>query len=152
MPILWIDDKTPIYTRYFAGFAGTAFLVAVLSFYDGFKRYSFKIKLGRQIFAISVAILSCIAIDATHLLWPGEVRWGYWAYPLTLMWIVGLSNAHNFVDGLASSAALIAAGFLSLILFPHGSSFIHLASMTLRTASLNFWFSTYRQLKFLWVK
>lgn len=139
--IQWIGDRTPIFTQYFAGFAMAAFVIAALSFYDDFKRSSFKIKLGGQIIVICVAMFSGIVIDVTYLPWLGEVRWGWWAYPLTLVWIVGLTNAFNFIDGLdglAASTAVIAAGFLSLISFQHDSTFIYLASMTLSAATLGF--------------
>lgn len=139
--IQWIGDKAPIYTRYFAGFAAASFVIAVLSFYDDFKHCSFKIKLGGQIVAICVAMLSGIVMDVTYLPWLGEVHWGWWAYPLTLVWILGLTNAYNFIDGLdglAASTAVIAAGFLSLISFQHGSLFVYLAAMTLSAAALGF--------------
>jgi UDP-GlcNAc:undecaprenyl-phosphate GlcNAc-1-phosphate transferase len=139
--IQWIGDKTPIYTRYFLGFAIASFVIAALSFYDDFKHCSFKVKLAGQIIAIFVAMLSGIVIDVTYLPWLGEVHWGWWAYPLTFLWIVGLTNAYNFIDGLdgiAASTAVIAAGFLSLIAFQHDSTFIYLAAMTLSAASLGF--------------
>lgn len=141
--IQWLGDKTPIYTRYFTGFALASFIIAVLSFYDDIRQCSFRIRLAGQLLAVSVAILLGIVIDVVHLPWIGEIRLGWVAYPLTLFWIVGLTNAYNFIDGLdglAASTAVIAGGFFSLISFLQGSTFIYLASMTLSAASLGFLF------------
>lgn len=138
-----IGDQTPIYTTYFLGFFAASFVVGALSFYDDLRFVSFKVKLGGQILATLVVLLAGIVIDVTHLPWFGEVRWGLWAYPLTLLWILGLTNAYNFMDGLdglAASTAVIAALFLALISFQQGSHFIYLVSLVLAAASLGFLF------------
>lgn len=136
-----IGDKSPIFTLYFLGFLLASFVIAVFSLYDDFRHVSFKIKLVGQFLAIIVAMLSGIVIDVAYLPLLGEVRWGWWAYPLTLLWVLGLTNAYNFIDGLdglAASTAVIAAVFLSIISFQQGSHFIYLASLTLAAASLGF--------------
>ena len=136
-----IGDKSPIYTPYFVGFLLASFAIAALSLYDDFRHVSFKIKFAGHILAVVVAMISGVVIDVTHLPLFGEVRWGWGAYPLTLLWTFGLTNACNFIDGLdglATSTAVIAAAFLSFISFQQGSFFIYLASLTLSAASLGF--------------
>lgn len=136
-----IGDKTPIYTPYFLGFFASSFVIAALSFYDDLRHVPFTIKLGGHVLAIIVAMCAGIVIDMTHLPFFGEVRWGWGAYPLTLLWVLGLTNSYNFMDGLdglAASTAVIAALFLSIISFQQGSHFIYLASLVLAAASLGF--------------
>ncbi len=136
-----IGDKTPIYTIYFLGFLIALFVIAAISLYDDIHRCSFKIKLTGQLLAIGIAMSSGIVIDEAHLPWLGFIQWGWWAYPLTFMWILGLTNAYNFIDGLdgiAASSAVIAAAFLSLISFQQGSLFIYLTALTLCAATLGF--------------
>lgn len=136
-----IGDKTPVYTPYFLGFLFSSFVIAALSLYDDFKPVSFKIKLGGQIIGIIVGLLAGIVIDLVHLPVFGEVHFGAWAYPLTFLWILGLTNAYNFIDGLdglAASIAVIAALFLAYISFQQGSHFIYLTSLTLAAASFGF--------------
>ena len=136
-----IGDKSPIYTPYFLGFLIACFVIAGISVYDDVYHCSFKIKLGGQLLAISIAILSGIVIDVTHLPWLQEVHWGWYAYPLTFLWIFGLTNAYNFMDGLdgmAAATAVIAAIFLSVISFQQGSHFIYLASLILAAAASGF--------------
>lgn len=136
-----IGDKSPIYTPYFLGFLIACFVIAGISVYDDVYHCSFKIKLGGQLLAISIAILSGIVIDVTHLPLLQEVHWGWYAYPLTFLWIFGLTNAYNFMDGLdgmAAATAVIAAIFLSVISFQQGSHFIYLASLILAASTSGF--------------
>lgn len=136
-----IGDKTPIYTLYFLGFLLSSLIIAVLSLYDDFKPVSFKVKLGGHITAIIVVMIAGIVIDLIHLPVIGEVHIGALAYPLTFLWILGLTNAYNFIDGLdglAAGTATIAALFLAYITFQQGSHFIYLASLTLAAATLGF--------------
>ena len=136
-----IGNKTPIYTPYFLGFLFSSFVIATLSFYDDFHVVSFRVKLSGQIISIIVGLYSGIVIDVVHLPFFGEVNVGILAYPLTFIWVLGLTNAYNFIDGLdglAASTAVIAAGFFAYITFQQGSHFIYLASLTLAAASLGF--------------
>ena len=134
-------DKTPIYTPYFLGFLFSSIVIAALSFYDDFHAVSFRIKLGGQIIATIVGLTAGIVIDRVHLPVFGEVNMGAWAYPITFLWILGLTNAYNFIDGLdglAASTAVVAASFFAYISFQQGSHFIYLASLTLAGASVGF--------------
>jgi UDP-GlcNAc:undecaprenyl-phosphate GlcNAc-1-phosphate transferase len=57
------------------------------------------------------------------------------------LWLLGLTNAYNFIDGLdglAASTAVIAASFFAYISFKQGSHFIYLASLMLAGASVGF--------------
>lgn len=139
--IHFIGHTVPIHTSYFLGFLFSSFVIATLSFYDDFHTVSFKVKLGGQIIAIIVGLSTGIVIDMVHLPIFGEVNFGVWAYPLTFIWILGLTNAYNFIDGLdgfAASTAVIASLFLAYITFQQGSHFIYLASLALAAASLGF--------------
>lgn len=139
--IHFVGDKTPIYTPYFLGFLFSSLVITVLSLYDDLFDVSFKLKLGAQIFAIIIGLLSGILIDKVHLPVFGEVSFGAWAYPLTFLWVLGLTNAYNFMDGLdglAAGTAVIAALFFAFICFLQGSHFIYLASLTLAASSFGF--------------
>ena len=136
-----IGDKAPIYTRYFLGFFAGSFLIAGLAIIDDLRTVSFAIKLGGYILAILVAMWAGIVIDVINLPIFGEVHCGWGAYPLTLLWVLGLTNSYNFMDGLdglAAGTAVIAALFLSLISFQQGSDFIYLASLILAFAAAGF--------------
>jgi UDP-GlcNAc:undecaprenyl-phosphate GlcNAc-1-phosphate transferase len=136
-----VGDKTPIYTPYFLGFLVSAFVLAAIALYDDFHTVSFKFKLGGQIVSIIAALMAGIVIDEVHVPVFGVVDFGIWAYPLTFVWLLGLTNAYNFIDGLdglAASTALIAALFLAYISFVHGSHFIYLTALSLAAATAGF--------------
>lgn len=136
-----IGDSSPIYTTYFLGFFLSSVTIAIISFYDDCRRCPFHIKFSGYLAATVVAMASGLIIDSTNLPYLGEVHLGIWAYPLTFLWMFGLTNAYNFIDGLdgiAASTAVIAATFLSIISFQQGSHFIYLAALTLSAASLGF--------------
>ncbi|MDD4977065.1 MAG: MraY family glycosyltransferase [Gallionella sp.] len=139
--IHYIGDKSPISTTYFVGFLGASFLIAALSFYDDFKQLSFKIKLVAHVLAILVMMLSGIVMYIPALPFLGEIHLGWWAYPLTFIWVLGLTNSYNFIDGIdgiAASSAVIAALFFSYITYHQGSLFIYLTSLVLAAATLGF--------------
>lgn len=136
-----IGDRAPINTPYFIGFFVASMVIAALALIDDFRPLSFLTRLSGYVLAIIVAMYAGIVIDVTYLPFFGEVRWGWGAYPLTLLWIFGLTNSYNFMDGLdgiAAGTAVIAALFLSMISLQHSSNFIYLASLVLAAASSGF--------------
>jgi UDP-GlcNAc:undecaprenyl-phosphate GlcNAc-1-phosphate transferase len=98
-----------------------ATMIVVLGFFDDIKPLSAKFKLMVQIVAASIAIYSGVRIsyvtNPLHFLAGGEyIHFGLWTYPLTLFWIVGVTNAINLVDGLDGLAAGI-SGISATTLF-----------------------------------
>ena len=83
---------------------GATIMVTVGIFDDKFE-LSAKLKLVFQIIAAAVVI--GFGIDISHVANP-FVKWfgpqyislGYWSIPLTMMWIIGVTNAVNLIDGL----------------------------------------------------
>ena len=54
-------------------------------------------------------------VDQAHIPWLGQVEMGPWSLPVTVLWIVGVIVAFNFVDGLdglATGIALISTATL----------------------------------------
>ena len=77
---------------------GGAVLCAIGTLDDIF-RLHWLIKLVVQFAAAGIAVLNGVLIN--HINIGGRyIEFGAWAIPLTLLWIVGLSNAVNFIDGL----------------------------------------------------
>ena len=84
-----------------------------------------KFKLFIQIAIASMVILLGVRIDELYIPWmnsPFEL--GLWSYPISLLGIVGISNATNFkdgIDGLAGSIVTIgciAIGIVSFVVTP----------------------------------
>ena len=136
-----LGDAAPVSTRYFAGFLAALLLIASVSLYDDFRTSGVSIKMAAQLIAIGIVMATGIVIDELHLPWLGPTSLGWCAYPLTLFWILGLTNAYNFMDGLdgmAAGSAAIAGAFFSYIAFQQGSPFIYLASLALCAATSGF--------------
>lgn len=87
-----------------------ATIIVVLGFFDDINPLPAKFKLAVQVIAAVIAIQSGVLIrqvsNPLHFIIGKEyIHFGIWAYPLTLVWIVGVTNAINLVDGLDGLAA-----------------------------------------------
>ncbi|PCI41057.1 MAG: UDP-phosphate alpha-N-acetylglucosaminyl 1-phosphate transferase [Rhodospirillaceae bacterium] len=126
---------------FFWVFVGTALLIAVVSIFDDLAGLSFKAKLLTQIAAAIVVMSFGVVVDRLGLPGIGMVDLGLWGYPLTLIWIVCLTNAFNFmdgIDGLSGGTVVVAASFFAAITFLQGSTFVYLMSIVLVWSCLGF--------------
>ena len=64
-----------------------------------------KFKLVMQLSIATVVYLLGVQIDNVPFF--GGVELGIWSYPITLLWIVGISNAINFIDGVDGLAGSV---------------------------------------------
>ena len=139
--IQWLGQNTPIQEGYFWGYLASLLVISALSTYATVKPTKIKVFLVGQIVAISILMLAGIVIKEFHLPWVGWVVGGWWSYPLTLLWVLGLTRAYRHMDGpegVAVNAAVIASGFFSFVCFQYQSIFIYLCSLVLFSAALGF--------------
>jgi UDP-GlcNAc:undecaprenyl-phosphate GlcNAc-1-phosphate transferase len=139
--ILGFGDAAGIPQRYYVGFVLSTLTVAIVSFYDDVTNRPFVIKLLTQLLAVAVVLASGIVIDEIALPWIGEVRLGWLAYPVSFLWIIGLTDAYNFMDGLdglAAGVAVVASCFFLIITFSLGSTFVYVHSYTVLAGALGF--------------
>lgn len=135
------SDQTRIAEQHFLGFIAAAFGIAVLSIYDDLHGMGFRYKLIFQIAAAGVVMAFGVLVNSVQLPMLGTVEFGLLAWPITLLWIVGLTNAFNFMDGLdglAGGTAVIATLFFAAITFMQGSTFIYLMSIITAASTLGF--------------
>ncbi|MDF2839305.1 MAG: tagO [Clostridia bacterium] len=98
-------------TRLISVLAG-AVIIVTMGYFDDIKPLSAKVKLLVQIvaavFVMYGGVLVVRVTNPMHLIF-GDARQsielGMWAYPLTMVWIVGVTNAINLIDGLDGLAA-----------------------------------------------
>lgn len=127
-----VGDDAALRQDFFWIFAGAAGLIAVVSIFDDLAAMGFRVKLLTQAFAACVVMAFGVVIDRLSLPGVGEVVLGVWGYPLTFLWIVGLTNAFNFmdgIDGIAAGAALVASVAFAAVTLSQGSTFIYLVSL-----------------------
>ena len=90
-------------------FAGSIFIITI-GIWDDIKGVSPRLKLLFQILAACCATGAGIQVSfVTNIFLGGVISVGWIGYPLTVLWIVGVTNALNLVDGLDGLAAGISA-------------------------------------------
>ncbi|MFH1079520.1 MAG: MraY family glycosyltransferase [Pseudomonadota bacterium] len=92
-------------------------VVAMVSLYDDWKGLSARFKIFAQFIVVAVLIHQGIVLE----LFPKMTSWGYSLNCLfTVLWIVGITNAMNFadgMDGLAAGLSAIIALFMGIVAF-----------------------------------
>ncbi len=87
--------------------AGGAFMFLV-GLVDDVRDIRARTKLLGQVLAALAVALAGIRIETIHF-GTHALHLGVWAWPVTLLWIIGITNAVNLIDGLDGLAAGIAA-------------------------------------------
>lgn len=126
---------------YFRGVILAAAMIAVVSFLDDVYNFSFLVKLGAQLAAALAAVGSGLYLQVPRIPYIGPVDIGWLGPAATLGWILFVTNAMNFIDGLdglAGGVALIAACFFSGIAAAQGAWFAYFASLLLASGLLGF--------------
>lgn len=134
-------DETKIPEPYFLGFVFSAIAITIVAFFDDAAGVPYLAKLATQVICAAVCLAFGLVIDQIPIPFHGYVSLGWMGYPLTLLWIVGMTNAFNFMDGLdglAAGAAVIAGAFYAVIAANTGSNFVYLHSYVILAAALGF--------------
>jgi len=92
-------------------FGGT--IIAVLGVYDDWYEAKAKTKLIFQILAAFILVSFGFVIDKISTPFGGAIYLGIFSLPLTILWIVGLTNAINLLDGLDG----LASGVVTIVCF-----------------------------------
>ena len=101
------------------------------------KFHSFKLKLLAQVTAAVILSAAGLVINQIPVPGMGAVDLGWWGYLLTVLWLVGLANAFNFMDGLdglAGGTGVVVAISFCVIGFLHESIFVFVTSYVLAAA------------------
>jgi len=116
-------------------------IIIITGMLDDLYELSAKYKLLGQLAAALVVVLNGVDIDFINLPFGGQLEFGFLAIPLTILWIVGITNAVNLIDGLdglaagVSSIALITISFMA---FLKGDLFVFALGMILLASTLGF--------------
>jgi UDP-GlcNAc:undecaprenyl-phosphate GlcNAc-1-phosphate transferase len=139
--IYFVADVARIDDRYFWGYVISAVLLAIVSFVDDVTQKTFVVKVLTQMLCVGVVLASGVILRRLAIPYWGEVELGSVGYVLTFLWILGLTNAYNFMDGLdglAAGVAVIAAGFLCAIALEQKSAFVYISSYVLLAGAAGF--------------
>jgi UDP-GlcNAc:undecaprenyl-phosphate GlcNAc-1-phosphate transferase len=99
------------------------------------------VKLIGQGIAASIAIYSGVVVSFVTNPFNGLMDLGYLGIPLTFVWIIGISNAINLIDGLdglAAGVSSIAAATMGIVAYSQGQEAVFIAALVLVAAILGF--------------
>ena len=126
---------------YFIGVIAAAVLMAGISFLDDILDLSFIIKLATQLVAALAAVAAGLVVHTLALPHYGVADIGWLGPPLTVFFLLFVTNAMNFIDGLnglAAGVTLIACLFLAGIAGLCGGFFVYTAALLLAGGVLGF--------------
>lgn len=102
-----------------------------------------KFKLSGQLLAAVVTVVGGVQIEFITLPFGDKIEFGHLAIPLTIIWIVGITNAINLIDGLdglAAGVSSIALLTISGMAISMGSTFIAVIGLVVLGSTLGFLF------------
>lgn len=91
-------------------------MIVVLGIFDDIYRLNAWLKLAVQIIVAVSAVLQGILIENVNL-FGHYIYFGWLSYPITVVWIVGITNAINLIDGLDGLACGVSAICSTSMLF-----------------------------------
>ncbi|MCW8087969.1 glycosyltransferase family 4 protein [Sabulicella glaciei] len=127
-------------TRY-TGVVLAAIAMAAVALADDIRDFRFLVKLAAQAGAALVAMGSGLVLQRLSLPFFGEVELGALGLAITLFWIVGCTNAVNFMDGmdgLVAGVVLVSSLALALIGALEGGWFVFAAGLFLAAGFAGF--------------
>ncbi|MGR6837138.1 glycosyltransferase family 4 protein [Syntrophomonas erecta] len=125
----------------FLGMIYGAIIIFVVGLLDDIWQLSAWVKLVGQIIAAVVAIYFGVVVQFMTNPFDGFIDLGLLSIPVTMLWIVGVTNAVNLIDGLdglAAGVSGIAAISLGIVALLQGQSAVALAAFVLVAAILGF--------------
>jgi UDP-GlcNAc:undecaprenyl-phosphate GlcNAc-1-phosphate transferase len=140
--LFYVGDEALIGSSHMIGFAVAGLGVAAVSLADDLGQFrSFKVKLIAQFSAALVLVAFGIVFRTMSLPVVGTFDLGWWGYPMTILWVVAMTNIFNFMDGLdglAGGCGAIVAIFFGVITALEGSHFVYILCYVLLSSALGF--------------
>jgi UDP-GlcNAc:undecaprenyl-phosphate GlcNAc-1-phosphate transferase len=117
LPLIWrllvgTQAQQFIELRFLSIFFGF-FIIYLLGLIDDFYNLKAIFKFAIQVFAASIVVFGGYVVPSFSIPYIGTLDLWIFAYPLTILWIVAITNAINLVDGMDGLGAGI-AGFAAL--------------------------------------
>jgi len=126
-------------------------IIIVTGVLDDVMELSAKLKLLGQLAAALVVVLGGgLDVDFINLPFGGQLNFGYFSIPLTILWIVGITNAINLIDGLdglAAGVSSIALITISLMAFLKGDVFVLSIALMVLGSTIGFLFYNFHPAK-----
>jgi len=118
-----------------------ALLIAGVSWWDDMRPVSFWVRLLVHALGACVAVAGIGIIREIGIPFGMDLPLGWLGFPLTLVWMVGLTNAYNFmdgIDGIAGGQAVVAGVGWAILGWIGGQPFVGVMGLLITAASLGF--------------
>jgi exopolysaccharide biosynthesis polyprenyl glycosylphosphotransferase len=128
-------------TFFLPAVAGALLLIIGLGVFDDIFGVGSFGKLTFQTLASALVIAGGLRIENFSLPFVGPIDLGLWSYPLTFLWLTGISNAVNLLDGLdglATGVSAIVAGTFLCIGLIYSDHLLMFVSTSLLFACIGF--------------
>ncbi|MFQ5582013.1 MAG: glycosyltransferase family 4 protein [Mariprofundaceae bacterium] len=125
------------YSLQLKGVCISAIIVALFSVWDDVRELSAGIKLAGQLLALSVLYLSGVNVEFAADSWWGNGL----EFLTTALWVIGITNAFNFLDGINGLAASLAAAvcaLMALLAWHTGQTYMLLLCLAMMGAAIGF--------------
>ncbi len=127
-----------------------AVMIIITGVLDDMFEITAKAKLLGQFIAAGIVIYGGLQIDFINLPFGGQLDFGYFSIPLTILWIVGITNAINLIDGLdglAAGVSTIALVTLAGMAFLLSDMFVFAMAAILAASCVGFLFYNFHPAK-----
>ena len=133
------------------GLMASSTLIVLVGVIDDYKDLPAKVKLLGQIIAAAVLVIGFgVRIDFVTDPFGDYIFLEYLAVPLTIFWVVGITNTVNLIDGLdglAAGVSTIAAITICLVALQQGDVFIATLTACLAGAAVGFLYYNFNPAK-----
>jgi UDP-GlcNAc:undecaprenyl-phosphate/decaprenyl-phosphate GlcNAc-1-phosphate transferase len=126
-------------------------IIIITGILDDMIELSAKIKLaGQLVAALLVVVWGGVHVELINLPFGGQIEFGMLSIPFTILWIVGITNAINLIDGLdglaagVSSIALITLAGMAMIM---GDGYVAAIASLVLVSTLGFLFYNFHPAK-----
>jgi UDP-GlcNAc:undecaprenyl-phosphate/decaprenyl-phosphate GlcNAc-1-phosphate transferase len=117
-------------------------IIIITGVVDDIREISPKIKLlGQIIAAFIVVFLGDIHVQFINLPFGGQIDFGILSIPITMIWIIGVTNAINLIDGLdglAAGVSTIALLTISGMAYIMGNPYVAVMALIIAAGTLGF--------------
>ncbi|WP_456440010.1 sugar transferase [Caldithrix abyssi] len=125
----------------FGGILLASVVIVALGIYDDLKGLSAGKKFFGQFLSATMIILSGCVIERLSLPFAMDIELGWLAVPITYLWLIGVSNAVNLLDGLdglAGGISAIASAVFAALAYLNGNFAFFIVSLSLIGGILGF--------------
>ncbi len=126
-------------------------IIILTGILDDVKEISPKLKLAGQIAAAAVVVIyGGLKVEFINLPFGGIIDFGYLSIPLTMIWIIGITNAINLIDGLdglaggVSSIALLTIAGMSVVM---NNGYVTIMALIVAASTIGFLFYNFHPAK-----